>query len=141
LKLDADVNTGGGVSTDVAYSITGDRGVNNEGQYRIKTKVSANALILESPLVEDEQPITYSTKRKVASAPLVRDTDYTATATEVTINAGAQYSGFDIIDGIVNITYRALRNDLSANIVEFATLSDLQSFFGIEQITIKPISI
>lgn len=146
IDLDADVNDGGGVSSDVAYSITGDRGVNNAGNWRIKSKDDANTLTLESPLTDAEAPLTYEIQREVSEIELARVTSlpnngFLAEAAGVTLPAALTWVSpemvtFNILSAAeVQASYRALRNDLAANVVEYADLSALQAAFGIDQIT------
>ena len=140
LKLSADVNDGGGVSADVAYTIDGDRGTNNVGDFRIKSKTDDNNLVLESPLNENESPLTYSIKREVGTIEIPRvatlfDPGFVASAADISIPAGLQSAGFDILEGNVSSSHRMLRNDLAANVAEFAKLSDVTAFFGTDQVT------
>lgn len=139
LVLDADVNDGGGPATDVAFSISGDRGQANEGAYKIKTVTDANNLVLESVLPEAESFISYYVKRAVASITLDRADDlvsngFLATADDIQLPANLTYQTFPIIAGTVRADYRALRVDMSGSVREFARLTDLQAFFGVDQI-------
>lgn len=133
LVLDADINTGAGASTNVAFSISGDRGALNAGAYKIKTVTDANNIILESTLVEPESFISYIVKRKVASIDVAR-ADYTADADKISLAANYAYLTFPVIAGEVKADYRALRNDMANNVKQFARLSELQAFFGLDQI-------
>jgi len=72
LILDADLNDGGGNQTDCEYSIAGDRGVANAGDWRVKSKTDYNTLVLESPLFEAEVPLSYSIVRPVGTLTLAR---------------------------------------------------------------------
>lgn len=130
IRVVGDINDGGGVSTDVAYSITGDRGVANAGDYRIKSKTDANTVVLESPLIENESLIKYTVIRSVAKIDLVRDTDFDVTADAVTIHTGLLYGTLPIVSGTVYGTYRALRNDLAARVKDFSGSSEVISYFG-----------
>lgn len=141
LKLDANINDGVGPSTDVAYSIAGDRGVSTEGEYRVRSKTDDNTLVLESPLAEAEAPLTYSIKREVDEIALDRDPldGFTAAEDNISLPAALEYvldsNSFPILSGDVYANYRALRNDLAANVKSFSRLSDVQAFFGLTQIT------
>ena len=140
LVLNSDINDGGGVATDVAFSITGDRGQNNEGKYRIKTVSSANAVVLESPLAEAESFISYSIVREIEEISIARvaslpGNGFVASLDNIELPGGLTYNSLPVLSGTVKADYRALRNDMAANIREFARLSDLQAFFGVDQIT------
>lgn len=134
LILDADINDGGGSADNIEYSIEGDRGQLNQGVYRIKSKTDANNVVLESPLVENESPITYFVKKAVASIDIDRS-DITATLDDLTLPAGLKYNGLNIVSGTLRGSYRALRNDLASNIKEFVKTADLEVTFGSDQIT------
>lgn len=145
IKLNADVNDGVGPSSDVAYTITGNRGTLNQGQYRIKEKTDDNNLVLESPLAEAEAPITYEIHREVAEIDLSRvsalpGNGFLASASGITLPAGLTYTDdvpetYDILSGDVVASYRALRTDMAADVREFGRLSDVEAFFGVDQIT------
>lgn len=147
LKLSANVNDGVGPSTNVAYSITGDRGQNNEGSYIIRSKTDDNTLVLQGPLVEVESPITYTITRTIASISIPRATfaqpaGFTPEAGGISLPAGLTYTpaGFvgpapDILEGTIIASYRALRNDLAASLTTYNKLSELQAAFGVDQIT------
>lgn len=143
LKLDADINNGVGTSTNVAYSIVGDRSTLNQGSYKIKDVTNVNTLVLESPLPEPEAPIKYFIRRKIARIDLTRLTSsgdgFFPEASGVTLGATITYmigiDTYNVLEGTVYASYRALRNDLAASVVEYARLSDVQSAFGVDQIT------
>jgi len=144
LKLSADINDGVGPSVDTAYSISGDRGAANaaDSPFRVKSKTDDNNLVLESPLTEDENLMTYSIQREVAEIELARvaslpNNGYLPTAAAITLPAVLTYTVdlFPILSGNVLGEYRALRNDMAANVKEFGRLSDVEAFFGVTQIT------
>lgn len=144
IRLDGNVNDGVGPAADVAYSISGERGEDNKGDYRIKEVVDANNLITEGVFPEVEGTLTYSIVREVAEIQLARvaslpGNGFFADEDNITLPAGLQVvigSGtYDIVSGNVEANYRGLRNDLAANVVEYGTLADLQAQFGIDQIT------
>lgn len=145
LKLDADINDGVGPASDVTYSIAGDRGTLNQGQYRVRSKTDDNNLVLESPLAEPEAPLTYDIRREVSEIPLARVSSlpgngFLAAASSITLPAGLIYTdeeleNYDILSGNVLATYRALRTDMAADVREFGRLSDVEAFFGVDQIT------
>lgn len=146
IKLSANVNDGVGPSTDVAYSITGDRGTLNQGEHRVKTKTDANTLVLESPLADTpEALLTYYIKREVAEIELDRvatlsSNGFVASAGAVTLPANSvlQYEIdsvlYPILSGDLYASYRALRNDLAAEVFEITNTSDINSKFGVGQI-------
>lgn len=146
LKLSAPINDGVGVSTDVAYSITGNRGTINQGSYRVKSKTNANTLVLESPLADSpEAMISYTIHRQIASIPLARVSSLTlngfvATASSITLPTSSVLQHeinsimFPIISGAVYADYRALRVDKAASVVEYASVSEVTAAFGTSQI-------
>jgi len=142
LKLDADVNDGVGASSDVAYSITGDRGTQNQGTYRVKTVTDVNNLVLESPLAEAEAPLKYSINRKVAQINLNRLTSsgdgFFPEETGITLGATITHvigtNTYNVVSGTLYASYRALRTDLASSVVEYANLAAVQAVFGAEQI-------
>lgn len=135
LVLSGNINNGSGPSSNVAFKVTGDRGQANEGAYKIKAVSSANAVVLESPLAEKESFISYYVKRAVGTIEIPRsDVGFSADEDKLSIIGNLQYSSMPVLKGMVYGAYRALRNDMAANVREFARLSDLQAFFGVDQI-------
>lgn len=139
LVLDGDINDGVGPSTNVAFSITGDRGTNNEGEYVVKTVTDENNLVLQTPFIDTpEAPLTYSIKRKVGDVTLAYGTDFTADAEAITIAAGLQVevdsTMYDVLSGALYASYRALRTDLAAEVKEYEGTTDLTAVFGTGQI-------
>jgi len=143
IQLSANFITAG-TAADVAYSITGDRGVNNQGAFNVKSKTDDNTLVLEYALPDSEGPIEYSITREVDEIAVSRvdalpGNGFEADESGITLPAGLLYAAgtesFEILEGNVEASYRALRNDMAANVREFERLSDVQAFFGIDQIT------
>ncbi len=146
LLLDADVNDGVGASTDVAYSIAGDRGTLNQGEYTVKSKTDANTLVLRTPLADTpEAPISYYVKRRVAEITLekvdtIAENGFVASSASVTLPASATLTyeidsiNYPVLSGEVVASYRALRNDLAANVFEITSVSDITAKFGTGQI-------
>lgn len=135
LILDGALSDGVGPSVDVAYSITGTRGDNNAGVYKIKTVTDENNLVLESPLVEDEALVNYYIQRDADDQVLERTTDFTADTDAITVLAGLQADALDIISADVYADYRSLRTDLAAEPKEYGSVTDLEATFGVGQIT------
>lgn len=143
LVLDGNVNDGVGPSTNVAFSITGDRGTNNAGEYVVKTVTDGNNLVLQTPFIDTpEAPLTYSIKRKVGdvaveylSAP---GNGFTADADAITLPAGLQAevdsTMYDVLSGNLYASYRALRTDLAAEVREYEGTTDLTAVFGSGQL-------
>lgn len=142
LKLSAAINDGTGVSSNTAYSIAGDRGVNNAGNYRIKTITDVNNVVLESPLAEAEAPISYSVDREASRIDLAKRSSagdgFFPEASGITLGATLTHmigsDTFNVISGGLFSSYRALRNDLAADVVEYANLAAVQAVFGADQI-------
>jgi hypothetical protein len=143
LLLDADVNDGVGASTDVAYSISGDRGTTNQGDYVIKSKTDDNTLVLQTPFLDTpEAPLTYSIKRRIGEIEVEYldspGNGFTADADGVTLPLGLQTEVdstlYDVLSGTFYASYRALRNDLAAEVREYEGTTDLTSVFGSGQL-------
>jgi len=146
LKLSAAINDGVGVSTDVAYSISGARGTINQGSYRVKSKTDANTLVLESPMADSpEAMLSYSVQREVASISLARvsslsSNGFVASSSSVTLpsNAVLQYEigviFYPVLSGAIYADYRALRTDKAAAVAEYASISEITAAFGSGQI-------
>ena len=134
LILDGALSDGIGPSVDVAYAITGARGDNNAGVYKIKSVTDENNIVLESPLAEEEYLVNYYIQRNAADKVLVRDTDFTADVTAITLVAGLQADGLDIISADVYADYRSLRTDLASLPKEYGSVTDLEATFGVGQI-------
>jgi hypothetical protein len=147
LKLSAAINNGTGPSTNTAYSIMGDRGTVNQGSYRVKTVIDVNTLVLESPMADSpEAGMAYSIHRTVASIELARvsaptDNGFQASGAAVTLPGSGvlQYQLnsilFPILSGTVYASYRALRTDKAAEVVEYTSISSITAAFGTGQIT------
>lgn len=140
LILDGDVNDGTGDVSNVTYSIAGDRGTTNEGEYTIRTKTSDNELVLVTPLADTpESPLSYSIVRKVGDVVLDRvsttaGNGYVAEEEGVTLPLELTYEGFNIISGRLYVSYRALRTDLASEVRQFVNVASLNSVFGVGQI-------
>ena len=143
LKLSSEINDGGGASTDTAFSIAGDRGSAAAGSYRIKTVTDVNNVVLEGEIPK-EAPLKYTIKREVAEieldrVPALPANGFLPSSASIQLPAALTHTigaeDFSILSGKVYGSYRGLRNDMAGNVREFAKLSDLQSFFGIDQIT------
>lgn len=139
LVLSANVNDGVGPSTNISYSITGNRGT--AANFVVKTKVSANSLVLQSTVPGGLQaPVTYSIKRNLAStvvvdrlaAPAV--TGFTADDAAATMPASYQVNGFDVLSASVFASYRALRTDLAAEVRSYANIAAIEAVFGTGQL-------
>jgi len=147
LKLSAAVNDGVGASSNVAYSITGDRGTINQGSYRVKSKTDANTLVLESPMADSPEALMhYSVRRQVASMPLARaaslsSNGFVPSSSVVTLpsNGVLEYEidaiMYPIVSGSVYADYRSLRTDKAANVAEYTSITDVTASFGTGQIT------
>lgn len=134
LRLNTNVYVGLGSSNDVAFSIRRLTGVQNAGTYTVREKVDNNTLKLEAELSVVETHLVYSVVHQVAEIPLTRDTHYTVAAELVTLESGIQYDSFDVVDAQVKADYRALRNDLSGEVKDYADLAALQAEFGANEI-------
>jgi hypothetical protein len=142
LILDGNIGDGVGDSTDAAYSITGARGASNAGNWRVKSKTDANNLVLESPLTTaPEAPLSYSIIRNVGTITLSRisglpGNGFVADASGITLPASLTSGGYPLVAGSVEAGYRALRNDLAAEVKSYDLIADIISTFGgADQIT------
>lgn len=141
LKLNADINNGVGASSNIAYSIIGNRGTLNQGLYKVKVKTDNNNLVLESPLAESETLISYDILRNIPQINLDRlqaiGNGFFPEAAALTLGAGITFdigiNTYPVVEGITFASYRALRNDLT-NIRDYAKINDVEAVFGIGQI-------
>lgn len=143
IVLDAEVNDGVGPASDVAFSINGDRGSANEGDYVVKEKTDDNNLVLQTPFIDTpEAPLSYSIKRRIGDLEVEYldspGNGFTADADGITLPLGLQAEVdstlYDVIAGTLYASYRALRNDLAAEVREYEGTTDLTSVFGSGQI-------
>lgn len=139
IVLDANVNDGVGPSSDVAYSIAGDRGTANQGDYVVKTVTDDNNLVLQTPFIDTpEAPLSYSIKRRFGDIDLEYlsspGNGFTADETQITLPLGLTVDidavPYDILSGTFYASYRALRTDLAAEVREYEGTTDLTSVFG-----------
>lgn len=140
IVLSGAINDGNGASSDVAYSISGDRGGQSAGDFVVKSKTDNNTLVLQSPLAEAEQPLTYSVSREIDEVQLSRVEDisleagFEASEDEVELPAALQASvgsnAFDILSANVIGSYRALRNDLAFALRTFTDIAEVYALFG-----------
>lgn len=140
LLLSGAINDGVDVSTDVAYSITGNRGSINKGSYVVKSKFDDNTLVLQSPLADSpEAPLSYSIARKLGDVTLDRvatisENGFVASADGITLPAVLTSASMPIVSGTLVVSYRALRIDLAANTTQFVDVGSLNSVFGVGQL-------
>ena len=141
LILNSDINDGGGASVDVAYSITGDRGSANAGDRRIQSVTDGNNVVLESPLPDAEEPITYSLIRQVGDVEIARvatlsENGFVPSATDISLPGSAvlNYNTMPIIGGDVEADYRALRTDMASEVQEYEDIDAIDAAFGTGQI-------
>ena len=143
LLLDGVINDGSDDSIAVNYSIEGDRGVTNAGEYVVKTVTDDNTLVLRSPMADTpESPLTYSIKRNIGTVypdrvATVSENGYVASEDGITIPDALLVDGKIVTDANVLASYRALRNDLAAEVRQFIDVASLNSVFGVGQITQK----
>lgn len=134
------LNDGVGAATNVAYSITSDRGSANAGEYKVKSKTDDNTLVLESPMTDTpESPLTYLIKRKVGVVVLDRvdtllENGYVASADGLTLPTGLEVDGLVVLEGDLYASYRALRIDLANEIREFVDVASMNAVFGVGQL-------
>lgn len=139
LVFATDLNDGGGDSANVAFSISGSRGQMNEGVYKIKSVTSPTAVVLESPVLENETLVQYSVQRKVSSIPLTRletlpGNGFIADKNNISLPASLTHGTLPVVSGSVVASYRALRIDLASKVKEYTGIADLNSVFGTDQI-------
>lgn len=136
------INDGVGPTSDADFTLTGDRGVDNEGSYRIKLVVDANTVVLESALPENEAALKYTVIREAGTVDIPRVATtllngFVADEAKITLpGSGVLKVGtLPIIAGNVEANYRALRIDFAANLREFKSIDDIDAAFGTGQIT------
>jgi len=140
LLLSGAINDGVDVSTDVAYTITGNRGSINKGSYVVKSKFDDNTLVLQSPLADSpEAPLSYSIARKLGDVVLDRvstisENGFVASVDGITLPAVLTNGSMPIVSGTLVVSYRALRVDLAANTAQFIDVGSLNSVFGVGQL-------
>lgn len=128
-------------STDLQYSIAGDRGTVNAGEYVVKSKTDDNTLVLLSPVADTpEAPVTYSVKRNVGTVELGRvdstsENGFVASEDGITLPLGLTYDSLPILEGDVVASYRALRIDLASEVRNYTNVAALNAVFGATQIT------
>lgn len=152
LILSGNVNDGVGTSTNVAYSITGDRGADAVGSYAVKTVTDNNTLALRTPLPSVEAPLHYSVKRLVPGTvttaagvvvlprlAVAGPTGFTADGTAISLPAVLQttigVTTYTIISANVFADYRALRNDMAATVENYTSPTDIVAAFGVGQVS------
>ena len=142
LILDGAINDGGLDSTDINYSITGDRG--EEGEHAIIQKVDDNTLVLAGPL-GTEAPLTYYIKRELTGQqiPVERvetfpNNGFLADEAGVTLPVNylvEQAQGdFPVLESNVYASYRSLRTDLASEVRNYQSITDIEAIFGPGQI-------
>jgi len=139
--LDGAINDGSADSVAVNYSITGNRGTVNAGNYKVKTKTDANTLVLESSMTDPvEAPLTYTIQRKVGTAVLSRvatisENGFVASEDGLTLPAVLTVGGLEVVSGELIASYRALRSDLASEIRTYVDVASLNAVFGVGQLT------
>ena len=140
LLLDGAINDGSDDSVAVNYSIAGDRGTLNAGDYVVKAVTDDNNLVLQSPLADTpEAPLTYVINRKVGDLVLdrvasVSENGFVASAAGITLPAALLYGTQTVVSGYVQASYRALRSDLATEVRTFTDVASLNAVFGVGQI-------
>ena len=134
LVLDAAFYTGTGTTTDVGFRIDRQVGSDNVGIYRVREVLSSNEIRLSSPLSQMDSIIIYRVLRGVDEVELERGTHFTADDASISLMGNLAVNGQAIVSGEVEADYRALRIDLTNSVRDFNSISDLQSFFGVDQI-------
>ena len=146
LVLNSAINDGVGAGSAIEFSIAGDRGVANAGEYIIKEKIDDDSAELQSPLGEIENPINVEVVRNIESitldrVALISDPGFVATEDSIALPPGLQYldmgdGPFPILAGNVFASYRALRNDLAFSLNQFSDIAEVYALFGgITQVT------
>lgn len=139
LLLDGDINDGTADATDVNYSIAGDRGAANAGEYKVKTVTDENTLVLRNPMGDSpEAPLKYMIKRAVGTVVLDRvastsENGFVASEDGIALPAVLTVEGLNVVGGLVYSSYRALRNDLASEVRPFIDVASLNSVFGVGQ--------
>jgi hypothetical protein len=143
IVLDAEVNDGVGPASDVAFSIAGDRGTSNQGEYVVKTVTDDNNLVLQTPFIDTpEAPLTYYIKRKIGDVVIdyldSPGNGFTADTTQISLPISLQAEVdsvmYDILSGTFYASYRALRTDLAAEVREYENTASITAVFGTGQV-------
>jgi hypothetical protein len=139
LKLSGDINDGVGIASDIEYFIEGDRGVGNEGVYKIKTVLDENNITLESPMPESEALMSFFIKRKVSDyVELIRGAEFTPTLNGILIDSGLDVEShgefYPVLSASVYASYRCLRTDLYSEVRQFVDIASIEAVFGVGQI-------
>jgi hypothetical protein len=146
LSLNAAVNDGNGAGANIEFTVTGDRGVQNEGEYVVKARIDNDSVELQSPLGQVESPINVQVVREVDEivldrVSLISDPGFVASEDGVELPPGLQFvdmgdGPYPILSGNVFISYRALRNDLAFGLNQFSDIAEVYALFGgITQVT------
>ena len=140
LLLDGAINDGSADSVAVNYTIAGDRGVANEGDYVVKAVTDDNNLVLQSTMADTpEKPLTYVINRKVGTVVLDRvdttaENGFVVSADGVTLPAALMYGTQTVVEGMVEASYRALRSDLAMEVRQYTDVASLNAVFGVGQL-------
>lgn len=139
LILDADVNDGVGDVTDLSYSIAGDRGTS--GDYAIRSVVDGQTVTLVSPIsTTNLAPLKYIILRRAGDLTLTRvstvsGNGFVAEPEGVTLPAILTYATLPVVEGVLVVSYRAIRIDLASEVHQFINTASLNSTFGVGQTT------
>jgi hypothetical protein len=134
LVLNGAFFSGSGTFAGVVFAVERETGADNQGTYIVHEKLSNNSIRLRSELMKAESFLIYNVQKNGADFALVRDTDFTVDADKVTVLAGIQSNGLDVVRGSVKADYRALRVDLASSVREYKDLASLEAVFGIGEI-------
>jgi hypothetical protein len=119
--------------------ITGS-GAGNNGSFTVRSKVDNNTLQINETFTGAEATISYTIRRNIGALNIPTSTSGVVIgATTVTIPAAltttvTPIGSCPILSAEVLITYRTLREEASADVVEYGTLAELQADFGTTQI-------
>ncbi len=137
IVLNGNINDGADNSTNVGYSIVGDRGTKNKGNYIVRSMNTDGSINLTSHVVEKETMVYFEIRRKIAEVALTRDatSGFSVTSENIKIAGDIKtVDNFRIVGGKVYASYRAMRNDLSGKTYAMTGTSGVAAFFGESQI-------
>lgn len=120
---------------------------NNQGMFTVREKTNNNTLITNEVFSSDETLVTYSIRRNVSiEKPSVEVMSFSKDEEKVSLPAGINVSienfpAAPVVSADVHVSYRALREDKSAEVWQYKKTAELQEAFGLDQIVPENIAV